>query len=221
MTAPAPLRIDAIVTDGERPALVDAEAQLRDCLHAASGSPWPVEVRFRESLAAIDPHDPPAVVVASLLLELDRGGEPLATTQARWQQAIASLPEAPRPAILLCTIFRHVAAPAQGAPDDRVAVRERLRRLNLLVVDLSHDARAGVVDLDRAFSQLGARALATDHRLTGAVAAGIAAHAIVAGILTAGLDDRIPPEIQERATQHQGPLRDAVAFVERRLAARA
>lgn len=218
MTAPAPFLIDAVVSDSERPALLAVAEQLRDCLLAASGNPWQVVVRFRESLAAIDAQDRPAVVVASLLPELDRDDETIAATQARWHAQLSSLAGEPRSAILICTIFRHVAAPTADAPDARVATRERIRRLNLLAIDLSHDTGAGVVDIDRVFSRLGARPLGTDHRLTGPVAAEVAAHAIVASILGAGLDRVMSPEIQERAAQFQGPLRDVEQYVAQRLA---
>ena len=119
------------------------------------------------------------------------------------------------PAILLCTIFRHVADPA---PDVAANERERIRRLNLLAIELSHDTGAAVVDFDRVFAHLGARPLATDHTLTGRVAAEVAAHALVANILDAGLDEIVPAEIQERAHQFQGTLADISRLVERRMA---
>ena len=123
--------------------------------------------------------------------------------------------------MLLCTVFRHVAPPIGDAGDALPAKRERIRRLNLMAIDLSHDTGAGVVDVDRAFSHVGARSLATDHRLTGRAAAEVAAHTIVAGILAAGLDDVVPPDVQERAAQFQGALRDIDQFLARRLASRA
>ena len=213
----APLVIDAIVADTERPALESAADQLRECLHAATDDDWPVTLRFCATLDAVDAHARPTVVVASLLPELDATRESLAATEARWRAQLSSLPQEPRPLLLLCTVFRFVSESYSDSPDVRQATRERIRRLNLLAIDLSHDTGAGVVDIDRAFSHLGARPLATDHRLTGRIAAEIAAHAIVARILGAGLDDLIPPDVQERAAQFQGPLRDAEAFVARRM----
>lgn len=221
MTSHAPLLVDAIVADTERPALEAVAEQLRECLLAACGDAWPVAVRFRASLADVDAHDPPAVVVASLLPEADATGEALAATEARWRAQLTSLPGNPKTPVLLCTIFRHVAAPVADVADARLRMRERIRRLNLMAIDLSHDTGAGVVDVDRAFSHVGARPLATDHRLTGRAAAEVAAHTIVAGILGAGLDDVVPPEVQERAAQFQGTLRDIDRFVARRLAASA
>ena len=220
MTAHAPLLIDAVVADTERPALAAVAEQLRECLRAAAGDDWRITVRFRASLAAIDANDPPAVVVASLLREADSTGESLAATEARWRKQLSSLPGSPKPPVLLCTVFRHVAAPIGDALDMRPERRERIRRLNMMAIDLSHDTGAGVVDIDRAFSHVGARSLATDHRLAGRAAAEVAAHTIVAGILAAGLDDVVPPEVQESAAQFQGTLRDIDRFLARRLAAR-
>lgn len=203
--------IDAVVSANERPAVAAAAEQLRNCLSAASGGVWSVETRIRESLAAIDPQDRPTAIVASLLPELD-GDEPIAAVESRWREQLALLPAEARSSVLLCTIFHHVAAsPPDAQPDARPAIRERILRLNMMAVELSHDTGAGVADIDRAFSQQGARLLRTDCRLHGSVAAAAAAHTIVAGILRGVPDDALSPELQERAQQLHGELRDLVA----------
>lgn len=237
MNAPASLLIDAIVSDTERPALVAASEQLRECLGAASGSTWPVAVRFRDSLAAIDAHDRPTVVIASLLPELALNSEPLAATEARWREQLLSLAPMAIPAVLICTIFRRLANPGADPvatqlanpvpdrpptrpPDSQGPTLERIRRLNMLAIELSHDTGAGIVDIDRMFAHLGARPLATDHRLAGRVAAEVAAYTIVSSIVGFGLDDVISPQIQERAQQFRGDLWDVGRFIERRLGQR-
>ena len=221
MNAPVPLRIDAVVDDAERPALVAATEQLRECLHAGSGSAWPVAVRFLDALAAIAARDRPTIVVASLLPELARDSEPLAATEARWREQLSRLVDMGVPAILVCTVFRHVAAPGSDRrPDSRPATRERIRRLNLLAIELSHDTGVGIVDVDRVFAHLGARELATDHRLSGRVAAEVAAASIVASIVGHGLDDIVSPQVQEHAQKFQGTLWDIGRLVDRRLAQR-
>lgn len=214
-SSPVPLRIDAVVAASERPALEAAAEQLRECLSAAADNPWPVDLRFRDALTAIDAHDPPVIVIASLLPELARGSEPPAATEARWREQLSALKAMAITAILLCTVFRHVTDPA---PDSRQLTRERIRRLNLLAIELSHDTGATVVDFDRVFAHLGARPLATDHTLTGRVAAEVAAHALVANILDAGLDDIVPAEVQARAHEFQGTLAYINKLVERRMA---
>ncbi len=221
MNAGATLLIDAIVDESERPALVAAGEQLAEGLTAASGGSWPVAVRFRASLAAVDSQDQPAVVVASLLPELHRVEESLAAIDARWRAQLQSLAGEPRPEVLICTIFRHVAeVKSDERPDRRTALRERIRRLNLLAIDLSHDTGASLADFDRVFAHLGARPLATDHRLAGRAAAEVAAYTIVSGIIGLGLDEAMSPELQEQVRQFQGPLWDIGKLVERRLALR-
>lgn len=237
MNAPAPMLIDAVVDDAERAALVAASEQLSECLGAAAGSPWPVEVRFRDSLTSIVAHDRPTVVVSSLLPELVRTSEPLAATEARWREQLRSLASMAIPAVLICTIFRRLAEPvvdpaaarlatqlaspaSERSLDSRGPTLERIRRLNLLAIELSSDTGAGIVDIDRMFAHLGARPLATDHRLTGRVAAEVAAYTIVSSIVGFGLDDAISPQIQERAQQFQGDLWDVGRFIERRLGQR-
>lgn len=217
---PTPIVIDAVVADTERPALTAVAAQLRECLRAASGADWDVTVRFRASLADVSADARPTLVVASLLPELE-GDAPMPAIAARWQAQLSALPGDPPPPVLLCMVFRHVPDGPEDGTDPRPAVRERIRRLNLLAIDLSHDTGAGVVDMDRAFTNVGARALETDYRLGGAKAAEVAAHTIVAGIFHAGLDDVVPRDVQERAVQFQGALRDIDALLDRRLGAAA
>ena len=198
--------VDAVVSAGERNALDAAAEQLHSCLSAASGGAWPVTTRIRESLAAIDPQDRAHAIVASLLPDL-AGEEPIATIDARWRDRLASLPAEVRSSVLICTIFRHVGGPLESRP----AIRERIRRLNLMAIQLSHDTGAGIVDIDRAFAQQGARSLQTDCELDGDIAAAAVAHAIVAGILRMAQDDVLSPELQERAQQLHGELRELVA----------
>lgn len=210
--------IDAVVAATERPALAAVAAQLRECLHAASGEDWDVQVRFRASLSEISGDERPALVVASLLPELEGNSDAMPAIAARWHAQLAALPGDPSPPVLLCMLFRHVPEAAEDVPDPRPQLRERIRRLNLLAVDLSHDTGAGVVDLDRAFTHVGARALGTDYRLTGPRAAEVAAHTIVASLFHAGLDDIVPRDVQERAVQFQGALRDIDQLLARRMA---
>jgi hypothetical protein len=214
MTSPRTLRIDAIVAGNERSALVAASEQLGESLGAATGQPWHIDLHFRGDLMAVDVLVPPSIVVASLLPELARGDEPLAAIEARWRAGLATLVRDPGPAVLLCTIFRHVAA----APGDaRTRMIERIRRLDRMAIDLSHDAGVGIADVDRTFAHLGARYLATDYRMIGALAAEVAAWTLVTAMLARGLDDVIAPDVQEAALRYQGPLWEIDRLLRRRL----
>ena len=76
-----------------------------------------------------------------------------------------------------------------------------------------------VIDIDRAFAHIGARALGTDYRLSGRLAAEAGGHALAWSLLALGLDDVIAPEVQERASAFEGGLREINTLVSRRLAA--
>jgi hypothetical protein len=218
MSSPGPIHIEAVVDDAEHPALVAAAEQLGECLNAASENRHEVRLHFSPSLEAIAVREPATVVIASLLPEVARD-EPMSSIEARWRTQLSSLPASPALSVFLCTVFRHVPRDApQQHPDGRAATTERIRRLNLLAAELSHDTGAGIVDIDRAFAHLGARALKTDYRLSGAVAAEVAAHTIVRSMLSVGLDDAVAPEVQERALQFQGALWQIGGLLSRRLA---
>jgi hypothetical protein len=219
MNPPLPLSIDAVVDEHERPAVVAASEQLGECLAAASGNPWPVEVRFHASVTSIDLGARPSVVVLSMLRELARPPESSAAMGMRWREELRALAPPAVPAVLICTIFRHAALPAEerrsGTPSPLI---ERIRRLNLFAIELSNDTGAGVIDIDRVFAHLGARALKTDFRLAGPLAAETAAYTMVSALLEFGLDDVIPPDVQQRAQKRHGALADIGKLLARRLA---
>ena len=52
-TIRAHFRIDAVLSDGERHALIGAVEELRQCFAAASGNAFPIEVHFHSALSAI------------------------------------------------------------------------------------------------------------------------------------------------------------------------
>jgi hypothetical protein len=197
MSAPATIAIDAVVHDVERPALEAACRQLAECLEAASGGHWIVRVRFHDS-ASDDHIDGSPLVVASLLRDIERAHEPLEAIERRWRRELAALAATPSRTILLCTILRCLAS-----VEDRDALLgpvERIRRLNLLAINLSHELGIGVADIDQVLAHVGARPLRTDCRLGGPAAPEIAAYAIVRRLLTLGVDSLIPPAIAERAS---------------------
>lgn len=201
MTSLPQLTIEAVVHNAERPALLAASRQLADSVTTASGSPFSVALRFSEALPSSGVGTGRTVIVASLQVEIPGRDEPLDRTQARWREQLASLREPP----LLCTIFRHVSG--RESP----ALIERIRRLNMMAIGLSHDTGAAVVDIDRIFGYFGARQLQTDYRLGGRLGAELAGHAIVASIFASGLDDVIPPDVQERAQQTQVGMLDRLS----------
>ncbi|MEO8304054.1 MAG: hypothetical protein ABI724_08035 [Betaproteobacteria bacterium] len=208
-----PLVIEAVVDDAERATLEATAEQLGECLKAATGALWPVEVRFHPTIEAIVPPNRPTIVIASLLPDVLRTDESLAQIEARWRKGLAAL-TGEFLGVFVCTVFRCVAPTAQrrraeSTPD----IAERIRRVNLLAAELSHDSGVGVIDIDRVFTHIGARELGTDYRQTGAMAADVAAHAIVSGVIAIALDDVIPPDAQHRAKRFHGDLAKLATFV--------
>lgn len=199
MTA-APIVIAAVVDHCERPVLERAAARLQDALAAAGATRSVVRVTFVEALAATTSGEAPDFVVASLLPELWHD-EPVVDVDKRWRASLAALPGGGAP-VLVCTIFRHVDP---GLPPvRREAMRERIRRLALAAVEISHDTGANVIDFDRTLSHVGGRTLQSDCRLHGDAAIEVAAGTVVRSILAIGQDDVIAPEIATLAEASVG-----------------
>jgi hypothetical protein len=218
MTDLAPISIEALVDQAERPALIAAAEQLSEHLGAAAeGPPWPVRLNFRPPGGEIPASPAPTAVIASLLPEAGRVSEDPAETEARWRAHLARLQQAGAP-VFVCTVFRHVAD--RAAAGTVSPVLERIRRLDRMAADLSHDLGVAVIDIDRAFAHIGGRTLRTDYRLSGVMAAEVAGHAIAWSLLSFGLDEAVDPALQEKAKAILGDLQQIDALVARRLARR-
>jgi hypothetical protein len=214
MSAPQPIVIHAEVDLRERPAVVAGVQQLSEALHAAAGVAWPIQLTFWDQ-GAISKPQPDGVVVLSLMADAERDDEAFGETAARWRSRIEALTAEGAP-VLALTLFRAVAERDSPSGQRRL---ERIRRLDRMTLDLSHTFGLTVVDIDRAFAHIGARTLGTDYQLNGRIAAEVGGHALTLCLLTLGLDDTIPPEVQERARGYHGPLRQIDTLVRRRLAA--
>jgi hypothetical protein len=220
MSAPAPIVIEAVVADSERPAVVAAGEQLGECLRAASGHRWPVDVRFRPTIVSVAATGRPTLALLSLLPELATPDSSPAQVHARWRAQLSPLAGVV-PALFICTIFRHVGRVGDAQSAANADKLERIRRLDLIAAELSHETGVGVIDIDRVFAHVGARDLQADYRLEGRLAAEVAAHGIVGAFLAVGLDDSVPPAVLARAREYQGNLWNIYAYVARRLQASA
>ena len=187
--------IDAFVDPAERPAIGRAAERLRECLNTVTGQAWRVDVRF---IAALSDIAPSAVILASLLTEVDGAAEPIEDTATRWRETIKQHPDPG--SVYLLTIFRHVSGTADRwhGTTPRVAI-ERIRRLNLLAAELSQQTGATVIDIDRVFAHAGARALQAHYRIGSDAAAAFAAQVIAKTMLAAGLGELLEPEQQQQA----------------------
>jgi hypothetical protein len=88
---------------------------------------------------------------------------------------------------------------------------ERIRSLNLLAAELSHDFDINIIDLDRSFAHFGGRSLGTDFNLRGDVAVFAAKHVITSTLFAAGLDGFYPRELQDAAKTFYEQRRDSLA----------
>jgi hypothetical protein len=121
----------------------------------------------------------------------------LADIAADYHRQVAALAAAGP--VFICTIFRHVP-PAI----DRAWTIERIRRLNLLALQLSQGTGAGIIDIDRTLADLGARSLQTDYLLTGPLGPYVAGDVVAMALLTAGLDDVFDVALLEKALAAHG-----------------
>ncbi|HLK23908.1 MAG TPA: hypothetical protein VKT30_04550 [Caulobacteraceae bacterium] len=211
MSALTPIKIRAEVDVVERPAVLFGAQKVAKALRAVTGVDWPIELTICEmgglSAAAGD------IAVLSLLSELGRE-EPFEETVARWRSRTERL-VADGVIVMLLTVFRAVSE--RRTPQGQRLI-ERIRRLDRMALDLSHDVGVTVVDIDRALAHVGGRVLGTDYRISSRLAADVAGHSFALSLLSLGLDDNIPPATQERARTHLGPLREIDSVVRRRIA---
>jgi hypothetical protein len=203
----APIEIVAIVAADERDTIVAAAHRLSLCLGDAQGA-WPVRLQFGAPDAPLP--GPSGALIGSLRVDGDLLAVSAETIAARWESRAAAARRLGHQAILIPSLFRHVADAATRPP-----LMERIRRLNLVVIALSRSRGVQIVDIDRVFALVGARTLESDYRGQGAIAPLVAAHAIAAAILAAGLDAQVPAERQEQAARRNGGHEAIAAIVAR------
>jgi hypothetical protein len=192
MKNPAIIRFAAFVDDGERRIIKAAARLLGKALTKAEGMAREVEVDFAEGACQLAENA--TIRIASLLPEVARFETPWREEEARLRALYAPLCESGAP-LLFLTVLRHVAPSADGVAD---RIRLRIRRLNLLAIELSREFGVCVVDLDRVLADVGARRLRTDYRL-GGDAIDLAAKTIATGIVVDALDGVVSFEVQDSA----------------------
>ena len=197
MTLASGVLLRAFVSPAEAPIVKNAARRLEEWLTGAGAKVPAVGVEFVQSLGDLSRGDGPAVLIASMLPDLDEALGDWPNAEARLTGAYQGLAERGGALAFLCTVFRHV--PQELGEEARDALRLAIRRLDLLAIGVSHTTGLNLIDLDRALAHIGALALETDYRLGGMAARKAAGRAVAATILGAGLDEWIAPEVQERA----------------------
>jgi hypothetical protein len=211
MSEHATIMLAGEVDDAERAALNSAAAQLSECLSGAGKEAYPVSVQFSAPYGSSV--TTPTAVMLSLLPEVRHTNEPIGECDRRWRDRLIRLQSSGVPLFVL-NVFRHVRE--RNREGDIAPILERIRRLDRMAADLSHDFGVGIIDIDQAFANVGGRILDTDYRLTGPLAARLAGHTIARTLLSFGLDDAIDPELQERASTMLGDLERVTIEFERK-----
>lgn len=189
MSDPTILRIAAVVGDGERLALDRAARWLGEALTEASGT---------AHVVLVDVPAEPGRCVEHASMRIVSLHQDVAAFETPWPQEEARLRALHVPRLetgepfLFLTMLRHVDRDEEQADH----IRSRIRRLNLLVIELSREFGICVIDIDRALADVGARRLRTDYRL-GGDAIDLAARTMALGIVVDALDAVVPFEVQD------------------------
>jgi len=199
MTLSIPIR--ARVHANERSAITTMARTLQEHLAQAAAEPAAVTCSFAESFSDLQKPHEPSIIITSLLLETDDYEEDWSEQEGRLRTRYAALAEDAASIVFVTTVFRHIS---EGDAAQRETLRLRIRRLNRLAAYLSREYGIMVIDLDRDLADIGGRRLKTDYRLGGEYAEQMAARSMARAIVSAGLDNHVPFELQI-------PLQEALA----------
>jgi hypothetical protein len=191
MTLSIPIR--ALVQANERFAITTMAGTLQERLTQAAAEPASVICSFADSFSDLQKPHEPSIIITSLLLETDNCREDWAELEERLRARYAALAEDAASIVFVTTVFRHVS---EGDAAQRELLRLRIRRLNRLAADLSREYGIMVIDLDRDLADIGGRRLQADYRLGGKYAEQVVARSMARAIVSAGLDNYAPFEVQ-------------------------
>ncbi len=190
------ISLAAYVSRNECEAVQLAGRHIAQALGQATATPWTCDCVFCPDWNELHERSDSAIIVTSLVLELETILEPWPQVERRLRAAYADLCEAGKP-VFICTILRHIGQ--DGVVETPDALMLRIRRLNLLAAEISRETGAFVIDLDRVLADIGARRLRTDYRLEGKSTTEISGHFIAETLIANALDDFVPFEIQDSA----------------------
>lgn len=199
----APLRLLAAATRPEHAAIRKGGELVRRALEeAGAATVGAIELTLSAPPAAtaapVLPDVAPDIAIASPLADLARPEASPRDTYARWTTYLRGLQDMGA-AVFVCTVFRHVPRDIGPTPATREALVARIRRLNLLAIELSHKLAINVIDIDSRLAHSGARAVGGDFRLGGPLPVLTAGRAVAQTLLAHGLDGFAAPALQEKA----------------------
>jgi hypothetical protein len=190
------ISLAAYVSRNEREAVELAAGHIARALGQASAATWTCDCIFCPDLETLHQRSDSAIIVTSLLPELENISLPWPQIDQRLRAAYIALCEPGKP-VFICTILRHVGQ--DEAPETTDALMIRIRRLNLLAAEISRETGAFVIDLDRVLADIGSRRLQTNYRLEGKATAEIYGQFIAETVIANALDAYASFEIQDAA----------------------
>lgn len=193
----SPIHVVALVSPGEGAAVLAGAELLKTALAQAAGGQVAVACGLRDALDAPPVVDGPCILITSMASEVERADQPWPEAEARLRARYEALSQDPRRVVFVCTVFRHVSR--DGEPTEAMRRRARIRRLNLLALELSRELGVMVADIDRDLADVGGLAFETDYRLSGPYAAAAAGKSIAMAVAHVGLDEFASFAIQEAA----------------------
>ena len=207
MEAQKPLRIHGVVTCGgeHEPFILGIKQALHWLKEAGCAAPT-IALNFSPEFPPSGQSPPADIVMISFLGDVPANHEDFETMAGGWRRQVAEFIAASDALVFLCTVFRHVAPGSHG--HDRVmALRERIRRINLLVAELSQSTGAYVIDIDSALAHIGGDRLQSDFSLTGRLGAPAAGDIIASALLAEGFEGCAPADGVARAIALHGGRR--------------
>ncbi len=202
MAATRRIPLQAVVGREEQDPVRRAVERLAEALGG-----WPLDWQFGDFPTLPDRTGERSILVTSLFDELDRLDDPWPDVERRVVDRYSRLGRVKGLTVYVLTIFRHIGP--GHTPEQATRLRVRIRRLNLLAVELSRLAGVLVIDVDRALADLGGLALQTDYRLAGDAAIEAAADCVAATLLATALDSFVPIEVQDAAAARLAATRTA------------
>jgi len=190
------VKLSILASQSEAAVFDAACAHMSRALSEGASTPWTCGFELIEDGLSISESPPRGIVLVSLVSELQHLDEPWPRVEERLRKLFEALAVS-GDSVFVGTIFRHAGQLEDPAHLHRR--RQRIRRLNLFVANISRETGVFVVDIDRVFTDQGARRLQTDFTLKGPIAADLAGKTMAIVLLSYALDGAVDFDTQDAA----------------------
>ena len=160
-----------------------------------------------------------SVVLIALMSDVLRNlDDPFSHIEAKLKEQLIPIEPEARSRIYFLTTFQHIDDQVKHQhPQLARKMARRIRRLNLMIFNLSQQLGVGVIDLALMLSKLGANLIESDFQLNGRFTPAIAADMIASTVVQEALldcdEDVQSPQARKIATDQQLVLSRAVSFM--------